>query len=144
MFVCEFCLVMQYDIDVVYVLICELKQVEFDYYVFCVGFNVNLCDLNMCYYLVLLDGEVVGMIGLYLQFYLYYVNWIGEIQELVVMLQVCGLNVGSKLLVWVEEEVCQVGVEMIEFFINVKCYDVYCFYLCEGYEQSYFCFIKVL
>lgn len=144
MFVCEFRSVTQYDIDAVYALICELKQAEFDYYAFRVGFNVNLRDLNMRYYLALFDGEVVGMIGLYLQFYLYYVNWIGEIQELVVMSQARGLNVGSKLLAWVEEEVRQVGVEMIEFSINVKRYDAYRFYLREGYEQSYFRFIKAL
>ena len=35
----------------------------------------------MRYHLALLDGEVVGMIGLHLQFHLHHVNWIGEIQE---------------------------------------------------------------
>ncbi len=35
---------------------------------------------NMRYHLALLDGEVVGMIGLHLQFHLHHVNWIGEIQ----------------------------------------------------------------
>lgn len=94
----------QYDTDAVYALICELKQAEFDHHAFRVGFNANLRDPNMRYHLALLDGEVVGMIGLHLQFHLHHVNWIGEIQELVVMPQARGLNVGSKLLAWAEEE----------------------------------------
>lgn len=83
----------QYDTDAVYALICELKQAEFDHHAFRVGFNANLRDPNMRYHLALLDGEVVGMIGLHLQFHLHHVNWIGEIQELVVMPQARGLNV---------------------------------------------------
>lgn len=101
---CELRPATQYDTDAVYALICELKQAEFDHHAFRVGFNANLRDPNMRYHLALLDGEVVGMIGLHLQFHLHHVNWIGEIQELVVMPQARGLNVGSKLLAWAEEE----------------------------------------
>lgn len=92
---CELRPATQYDTDAVYALICELKQAEFDHHAFRVGFNANLRDPNMRYHLALLDGEVVGMIGLHLQFHLHHVNWIGEIQELVVMPQARGLNVGS-------------------------------------------------
>ena len=81
---CELRPATQYDTDAVYALICELKQAEFDHHAFSVGFNANLRDPNMRYHLALLDGEVVGMIGLHLQFHLHHVNWIGEIQELVV------------------------------------------------------------
>ncbi|GHK86353.1 aminoalkylphosphonic acid N-acetyltransferase [Escherichia coli] len=101
---CELRPATQYDTDAVYALICELKQAEFDHHAFRVGFNANLRDPNMRYHLALLDGEVVGMIGLHLQFHLHHVNWIGEIQELVVMPQARGLNIGSKLLAWAEEE----------------------------------------
>ena len=93
---CELRPATQYDTDAVYALICELKQAEFDHHAFRVGFNANLRDPNMRYHLALLDGEVVGMIGLHLQFHLHHVNWIGEIQELVVMPQARGLNVGSR------------------------------------------------
>lgn len=92
----------------------------------------------------LLDGEVVGMIGLHLQFHLHHVNWIGEIQELVVMPQARGLNVGSKLLAWAEEEARQAGAEMTELSTNVKRHDAHRFYLREGYEQSHFRFTKAL
>ncbi|WP_340021931.1 aminoalkylphosphonate N-acetyltransferase [Escherichia coli] len=123
---------------------CELKQAEFDHHAFRVGFNANLRDPNMHYHLALLDGEVVGMIGLHLQFHLHHVNWIGEIQELVVMPQARGLNVGSKLLAWAEEEARQAGAEMTELSTNVKRHDAHRFYLREGYEQSHFRFTKVL
>ena len=76
---CELRPATQYDTDAVYALICELKQAEFDHQAFRVGFNANLRDPNMRYHLALLDGEVVGMIGLHLQFHLHHVNWIGEI-----------------------------------------------------------------
>ncbi len=106
---CELRPATQYDTDAVYALICELKQAEFDHHAFRVGFNANLRAPNMRYHLALLDGEVVGMIGLHLQFHLHHVNWIGEIQELVVMPQARGLNVGSKLLAWAEEEAARPG-----------------------------------
>ena len=67
---CELRPATQYDTDAVYALICELKQAEFDHQAFRVGFNANLRDPNMRYHLALLDGEVVGMIGLHLQFHL--------------------------------------------------------------------------
>ncbi len=165
---CELRPATQYDTDAVYALICELKQAEFDHHAFRVGFNANLRDPNMRYHLALLDGEVVGMIGLHLQFHLHHVNWIGEIQELVVMPQARGLNVGSKLLAWAEEEARQVmpqarglnvgskllawaeeearqaGAEMTELSTNVKRHDAHRFYLREGYEQSHFRFTKAL
>ena len=131
---CELRPATQYDTDAVYALICELKQAEFDHHAFRVGFNANLRDPNMRYHLALLDGEVVGMIGLHLQFHLHYVNWIGEIQELVIMPQARGLNVGSKLLAWAEEEARQAGAEMTELSTNVKRHDAHRFYLREGYE----------
>ncbi|HBK1002894.1 TPA: aminoalkylphosphonate N-acetyltransferase, partial [Escherichia coli] len=132
---CELRPATQYDTDAVYALICELKQAEFDHHAFRVGFNANLRDPNMRYHLALLDGEVVGMIGLHLQFHLHHVNWIGEIQELVVMPQARGLNIGSKLLAWAEEEARQAGAEMTELSTNVKRHDAHRFYLREGYEQ---------
>ncbi|EFX8016418.1 aminoalkylphosphonate N-acetyltransferase [Shigella flexneri] len=151
---CELRPATQYDTDAVYALICELKQAEFDHHAFRVGFNANLRDPSMRYpsmrypsmryHLALLDGEVVGMIGLHLQFHLHHVNWIGEIQELVVMPQACGLNVSSKLLAWAEEEARQAGAEMTELSTNVKRHDAHRFYLREGYEQSHFRFTKAL
>ena len=127
---CELRPATQYDTDAVYALICELKQAEFDHHAFRVGFNANLRDPNMRYHLALLDGEVV--------------DWIGEIQELVVMPQARGLNVGSKLLAWAEEEARQAGAEMTELSTNVKRHDAHRFYLREGYEQSHFRFTKAL
>ena len=70
------------DSDAVYALICELKQAEFNRQAFNVGFAANLDDRNLCYQLALLNGAVVGMISLHMQFHLHHVNWVGEIQEL--------------------------------------------------------------
>lgn len=92
------------DSDAVYALICELKQAEFNRQAFNVGFAANLDDRNLCYQLALLNGAVVGMISLHMQFHLHHVNWVGEIQELVVMPAARGHGVGSKLLAWAEEQ----------------------------------------
>ncbi|HFZ8994564.1 TPA: aminoalkylphosphonate N-acetyltransferase [Citrobacter freundii] len=132
------------DTDAVYALICELKQAEFDHQAFSAGFAANLQDHNMRYQLALLDGQVVGMIGLHMQFHLHHANWIGEIQELVVMPQARGLKVGSRLLAWAEAEARQAGAEMTELSTNVKRHDAHRFYLREGYEQSHFRFTKAL
>ena len=58
--------------------------------------------------------------------------------------QARGLNVGSKLLAWAEEEARQAGAEMTELSTNVKRHDAHRFYLREGYEQSHFRFTKAL
>ncbi|XNM61671.1 aminoalkylphosphonate N-acetyltransferase [Escherichia coli] len=96
------------------------------------GFNADLRDPNMRYHLALLDGEVVGMIGLICSFICIISTGLAKIRELVVMPQARGLNVGSKLLAWAEEEARQAGAEMTELSTNVKRHDAHRFYLREG------------
>ena len=132
------------DSDAVYALICELKQHAFDRHEFNVGFAANLSDPNLRYQLALLEGDVVGLIGLHLQFHLHHVNWIGEIQELVVMPQARGLGVGSQLLAWAEAQARVAGAEMTELSTNVSRVQAHRFYRREGYEQSHFRFTKPL
>ncbi|MBL5885748.1 aminoalkylphosphonate N-acetyltransferase [Lelliottia aquatilis] len=132
------------DAQAVYGLICELKQAEFDQRAFNAGYLANLQDRNMHYHLAELDGHVVGMIGLHLQFHLHHANWIGEIQELVVLPQARGLKVGSQLLAWAEDFARDAGAEMTELSTSVKRVDAHRFYLREGYAQSHFRFTKAL
>lgn len=132
------------DVDAIYGLICELKQAELDRSAFHAGFAANLLDHNMRYQLAEQDGHIVGMIGLHMQFHLHHANWIGEIQELVVMPQARGLKVGSQLLAWAEAFARQAGAEMTELSTSVKRLDAHRFYLREGYTQSHFRFTKPL
>ncbi len=132
------------DVDAVYGLICELKQAELDRSAFHAGFAANLLDHNMRYQLAEQNGHIIGMIGLHMQFHLHHANWIGEIQELVVMPQARGLRVGSQLLTWAEEFARQAGAEMTELSTSVKRLDAHRFYLREGYTQSHFRFTKPL
>ena len=78
MSVCELRRATLYDTDAVYALICELKQGQFDLQAFSAGYAANLQDANMHYQLAQIDGQVVGLIGLHLQFHLHHANWIGE------------------------------------------------------------------
>ena len=66
MSVCELRRATLYDTDAVYALICELKQGQFDLQAFSTGYAANLQDANMHYQLALIDGQVVGLIGLHL------------------------------------------------------------------------------
>lgn len=132
------------DVYAVYGLICELKQAELDRSAFHAGFAANLLDHNMRYQLAEQNGHIIGMIGLHMQFHLHHANWIGEIQELVVMPQARGLKVGSQLLAWAEEFARQAGAEMTELSTSVKRLDAHRFYLREGYTQSHFRFTKPL
>ncbi|ESM21702.1 aminoalkylphosphonic acid N-acetyltransferase [Enterobacter hormaechei subsp. hoffmannii UCICRE 3] len=59
------------DAPIVYALICELKQAEFDHQAFHAGYLANLQDHNMRYQLAELDGKIIGMIGLHMQFHLH-------------------------------------------------------------------------
>jgi len=132
------------DVDAVYGLICELKQAELDRSAFHAGFAANLLDHNMRYQLAEQNGHIIGMIGLHMQFHLHHANWIGEIQELVVMPQARGLKVGSQLLAWAEEFARQAGAEMTELSTSVKRLDAHRFYLREGYTPRQFRFTKPL
>jgi (aminoalkyl)phosphonate N-acetyltransferase len=142
--VCELRPATAEDAEAVYALICELKQAQFDREAFHAGYLANLQDRNMHYQLAALDGHIVGMIGLHLQFHLHHVRWIGEIQELVVLPQSRGLNVGSQLLAWAEDAARRVDAEMTELSTSVKRVDAHRFYLREGYTQSHFRFTKAL
>lgn len=132
------------DIDDVYALMCELKQAEFDKDAFYTGFAANLQDPHLHYQLALLGGEVVGIISLHLQFHLHHANWIGEIQELVVMPRARGSGVGSKLLSWAEETAREAGAEMTELSTSTKRLDAHRFYQREGYAPSHIRFTKAL
>ncbi|EGT3575110.1 aminoalkylphosphonate N-acetyltransferase [Citrobacter amalonaticus] len=142
--VCEIRHATAQDTDAVYALVCELKQATFDYPAFRTGFAANLKDPAIRYQLALLDGQAVGLIGLHLQYHLHHANWIGEIQELVVMPQARGLKIGSRLLTWAEQEAREAGAEMTELSTSVKRHDAHRFYLREGYAQSHFRFTKAL
>lgn len=132
------------DLQRVYALMCELKQTTFEHQAFQAGFLANLQNHHIHYQLAELDGQVIGMIGLHLQFHLHHVRWIGEIQELVVMPQARGLKVGSQLLAWAEDVARQAGAELTELSTSVKRVDAHRFYVREGYTLSHSRFTKLL
>ncbi|HDR2754141.1 TPA: aminoalkylphosphonate N-acetyltransferase [Enterobacter asburiae] len=132
------------DASAVYGLICELKQSEFDHQAFHAGFLANLQDRNMHYQLAVLDGTIIGMIGLHMQFHLHHARWIGEIQELVVMPQARSLGIGCQLLAWAEDYARHAGAELTELSTSVKRTSAHRFYVREGYTQSHFRFTKPL
>lgn len=132
------------DIDDVYALMCELKQAEFDKDAFYTGFAANLQDPHLHYQLALQGSEVVGIISLHLQFHLHHANWIGEIQELVVMPCARGSGVGSQLLSWAEETARETGAEMTELSTSTRRLDAHRFYQREGYAPSHIRFTKAL
>ncbi|MGV7091736.1 aminoalkylphosphonate N-acetyltransferase [Siccibacter turicensis] len=141
---CELRLATLDDADVVYALICELKQQEFDRQAFNIGFATNLQDHNRRYQLALLDGQPVGLIGLHMQFHLHHVNWIGEIQELVVMPNVRDQGIGKQLLAWAHEQAREAGAEMTELSTGVARKEAHRFYEREGYQQTHFRFTRAL
>lgn len=130
------------DSDSVYAMICELKQAEFHRPTFNVAFAANLEVKNLCYQLALINGEAVGMIGLHMQFHLHHVNWIAEIQELVVMPQARGHGVGSRLLAWAEKQARIAGAVLMELSTSTGRLDAHRFYLREGYRQTHFRFTR--
>ncbi|PSN09034.1 aminoalkylphosphonate N-acetyltransferase [Siccibacter turicensis] len=141
---CELRLATLDDADAVYALICELKQQEFDRQAFNIGFATNLQDHNRRYQLALLDGQPVGLIGLHMQFHLHHVNWIGEIQELVVMPNVRDQGIGKQLLAWAHEQAREAGAEMTELSTGVARKEAHRFYEREGYQQTHFRFTRAL
>jgi len=132
------------DTEAVYGLICELKQKAYDRHTFAAGFAANLSNPHQRYQLAEVNGEIVGLIGIQIMFPLNLNCWIGEIQELVVLPQMRGLNVGKTLLEWAEEEARHRGVSLMELSSGKVRTDAHRFYQREGYEQSHFRFKKAL
>lgn len=132
------------DSEAVYALLCELKQKSFDRNAFLAGFRANLQNPHFHCQLALRDGEPLGLITLHLQFHLHHVNWIAEIQELVVMPQARGLGVGKQLLRWAEGEASRAGAEVIELSTSTGRVDAHRFYQREGYLPSHLRFTKAL
>ncbi|HEY2453103.1 MAG TPA: aminoalkylphosphonate N-acetyltransferase [Scandinavium sp.] len=132
------------DTDAVYGLICELKQKEYDRNTFAAGFAANLNNPNQRYQLALVNGDIVGLIGIQMMFPLNLNCWIGEIQELVILPQMRGLNVGQRLLAWAEDEARNSGASLMELSSGKVRTDAHRFYQREGYQQSHFRFKKAL
>ncbi|MFP2422532.1 aminoalkylphosphonate N-acetyltransferase [Pseudescherichia vulneris] len=132
------------DTDAVYGLICELKQKAYDRQTFAAGFAANLNHPSQRYQLAWVNGEVVGLIGLQVMFPLNLNCWIGEIQELVILPQMRGMNIGQQLLSWAEDEARRSGASLMELSSGKVRTDAHRFYLREGYQQSHFRFKKPL
>ncbi len=132
------------DANAVYALLCELKQKDFDRNAFLEGFAANLQNSRFYCQLALGEGQPLGLITLHLQFHLHHVNWIAEIQELVVMPQARGLGTGKQLLEWAEDEATRAGAEMIELSTSTGRLDAHRFYEREGYLPSHLRFTKAL
>lgn len=132
------------DSEAVYGLVCELKQKAYDRQTFTAGFAANLNNPNQHYQLALVNGEIVGLIGLQIMFPLNLNCWIGEIQELVILPQMRGRNIGQQLLRWAEEQARRSGASLMELSSGKVRTDAHRFYLREGYQQSHFRFKKAL
>lgn len=132
------------DTEAVYGLICELKQKEYDRNTFATGFAANLNNPQQRYQLAEVNGEIVGLIGIQIMFPLNLNCWIGEVQELVVLPQMRGLNVGQRLLAWAEDEARSRDASLMELSSGKVRTDAHRFYQREGYEQSHFRFKKTL
>jgi len=132
------------DTEAVYGLICELKQKAYDRQTFAAGFAANLSNPQQRYQLAEVNGEIVGLIGIQIMFPLNLNCWIGEIQELVVLPQMRGLNVGKALLEWAEAEARLNGASLMELSSGKVRTDAHRFYQREGYEQSHFRLKKTL
>lgn len=132
------------DVDAVYALICELKQREYNREAFRIAWDARLACTTQRYQVALLNKQVVGMIGLQIQFPLNQMQWIAEVQELVVMPEARGHRVGSRLLAWAEREAQRWGATGVELSSGKVRESAHRFYRREGYAQSHFRFKKAL
>lgn len=132
------------DETAVYQLICELEQCEFDSVAFAKGYAMNLANPHVHNTLATRGHEILGFIGIHLQYHLHHVNWIAEIQELVISPQARGAGVGKALLRWAENIAYELGAEQIELSTRATRHDAHRFYLREGYLHTHFRFVKPL
>lgn len=106
-------------------------------------FIQNLQDPHVFYLIACtLEGQVVGLISLYLQNLLHHAGKTGQVQELVVTEDFQDLGIGKMLLDQVEQIALNLDLTEIEVSSNRMRTRAHGFYQRNQYELSHFKFIK--
>ena len=85
------------DKEIIYRLLVELEEKEFDRETYADIYKINLLNPNIFYLVYEEDSSVVGFISIYVQKLLHHNSSIAEIQEFIVDKNVRGQGIGKQL-----------------------------------------------
>lgn len=125
------------DAPAIYTLICALEETVFPQEPFSAGLNALLKEPSHVLLVAEVDGKVVGLLHLRMEFQLHHCGTVAEIMELIVSDEVRSKEIGAELLG--EARALALRNECVQFEVtsNQKRKNAHRFYQREGLEQTH-------
>ncbi len=140
----------QNDNLAVYDLICQLENTVFEYSLFEKFYFINLQNPTIIYLVAELvtktDEKVIGFLSCHGQNLLHHLTIVYEIQELVIMTEQRGNNVGTKLIEFLEKLLLETTNKtlLLEVTTNKKRTQSHDFYKKNDFIETHFKFTKLI
>lgn len=132
------------DLEDVYSLMIELQKVDIDKAQFERVYKLNLSNPEICYFLAVYGGDIVGFISVHIQELLHHTSAIAEVQELIVRNAYRGKGIGKKLFEQATEIARLKNCTQLEVCCNQNNTNSHGFYLNCGTKNSHFKFCMVI
>jgi (aminoalkyl)phosphonate N-acetyltransferase len=132
------------DLEVVYILICDLEDQQMDGESFSDIFIKNLSDPNIYYFVAELNKRIVGFLSLHVQHILHHSKPTCELQELTIVSELRGSGIGRMLIEEAEKTARILNLEEIELTTKTRRIKAQNFYRKLGFEHTHNKFVKRL
>lgn len=121
----------------IYSLICALEETSFPQEMFAWGFYTMLSSASHLLLVAEEEGQIVGLLHLWMEFQLHHCGTVAEIMELIVSREVRSKGIGAALLKAAREQAIQHHCIQFEVTSNQKRKQAHRFYQREGLEQTH-------
>lgn len=121
----------------IYSLICALEETTFPQEMFAWGFYTMLSSASHLLLVAEEEGQIVGLLHLWMEFQLHHCGTVAEIMELIVSREVRSKGIGAALLKAAREQAIQHHCIQFEVTSNQKRKQAHRFYQREGLEQTH-------
>lgn len=133
----------------VFELICQLENTVFEYSIFEKFYFTNLQNPTIIYLVAEYEGKVIGFLSCHGQSLLHHLSIVYEIQELVIMSENRGNNIGTKLINFLEQLLLEKKEEnqnaiLLEVTANKKRTQSHDFYKKNNFIETHFKFTKLI
>jgi (aminoalkyl)phosphonate N-acetyltransferase len=125
------------DIEVLYVMLCDLENEMLDKKRFTEVFRKNLENKNITYLIAELDNRVVGMASCHVQLLLHHSAPVAEIQEMYVEAELRSQGIGQRLIEEILVFARKRGADYLEVTSNETRAATHRFYKREGFQKTH-------
>lgn len=132
------------DINVVYELICELEECQFDYEKFKLVYRSKLNNEKNHYFVAIYDKMIVGFISIYIDYQLHHEDKVATIEELIINNKYRSMGIGKILVEHAVALAKKQQCEIIELTSNLKRLRAHQFYQNNGFIKSSYKLMRIL